>query len=171
MRLPSKTTPSPDKQYLRGGTPERLSGVNLKRITSQELLMNLLRLSLVLSFAALACGGGGGATAPDGNTNGSGNNGGNNSGPGSGDCPAGAVCMLSSSYSPKNLTVSVGATVSFINDSGIGHTVNFDGTRAPGVDDIALHTSGRNDRKFTQAGTFNFHCTQHVGMTGSIKVQ
>jgi plastocyanin len=134
--------------------------------------MNLLRLSVVASFALMACGGGGGATAPDGANNGSGNNGGNNSGPGnSNDCPAGAVCMLSSSYSPKTLNVAVGATVSFINDSGIGHTVNFDGTRSPGVTDIPLHTSGRNDRTFTQAGTFDFHCTQHAGMTGTIKVQ
>lgn len=130
--------------------------------------MNLIRLSLVLSLAALACSGGGGDSTGPGTTGG--NNNGNNGGSG-GDCPAGAVCMLSSSYTPTNLTVTAGSTVTFINDSGIGHTVNFDGTRSPGVDDIPLHTSGRNDRRFTQAGTFNFHCTQHVGMTGKITVQ
>lgn len=128
--------------------------------------MSLLRLSLAVSFAALACSGGGGSTAPDTNTGGNGGNGG-----GSGDCPSGAICMLSSTYSPKTLTVSVGTTVPFINDSGIGHTVNFDGTRPVGVDDIPLPASGRNERKFTNAGTFNFHCTQHVGMTGTITVQ
>ena len=129
--------------------------------------MKLLRLSVIASFALLACSGGG-STGPA--TSG-GNNGGDNSGSGNNNCPSGAVCMLSSSYSPKNLTVNVGATVPFINDSGINHTVNFDGTRPAGVDDIPLHNSGRNDRKFTQAGTFNFHCTQHAGMTGSITVQ
>jgi plastocyanin len=133
--------------------------------------MNLIRLSLVLSLSALACSGGGGDSTGPGTTSG-GNNGGNNGGSGgSGDCPAGAVCMLSSSYSPKTLTVAAGATVPFINDSGIGHTVNFDGTRPTGVEDIPLHTSGRNERKFNNAGTFNFHCTQHVGMTGTITVQ
>lgn len=128
--------------------------------------MNIMRWTAIVSFATLAaCSGGGGTTDPVGGGGGGGGGGGN------GDCPTGAVCMLSSTYSPKTITVNKGATVTFINDSGIGHTVNFDGTRSPGVEDIPLHTTGHNDRVFTQVGTFNFHCTQHVGMTGSVIVQ
>jgi plastocyanin len=79
--------------------------------------------------------------------------------------------MLSSTYTPTTLTVNAGATVDFINDSGISHTVNFDGTRATGVEDIALNNAGTFPRKFNEVGTFNFHCTQHAGMTGKIVVQ
>ena len=78
--------------------------------------------------------------------------------------------MLASSFSPVPLTVTRGATVTFQNNSGIGHTVNFDGTKSPGVDDIGLHSNGNNARIFSQAGKFAFHCTQHGGMTGEIVV-
>jgi plastocyanin len=67
--------------------------------------------------------------------------------------------------------VSKGAVVTFSNNSGIYHTVTFDGTRSPGVEDVVLNNGGDYNRTFTQAGTFNFHCTQHAGMTGSIIVQ
>lgn len=79
--------------------------------------------------------------------------------------------MLSSTYTPTTLTVNAGTTVNFINDSGISHTVNFDGTRPTGVEDVALNNSGTFPRKFNETGTFNFHCTQHAGMTGKIVVQ
>jgi plastocyanin len=79
--------------------------------------------------------------------------------------------MLISSFSPATLTVNSGATVNFINDSGIAHTVNFDGTRPAGVDDIGLNSSGTFARTFTTIGTFNYHCSQHAGMTGKIVVQ
>lgn len=132
--------------------------------------MNLVRWSTIAAFIVVAgCSGGGGDSTGPG-TGGNGGNGGGGGG-GGGTCPAGAICFGSSQYSPRSITVNVGATVPFINDSGIGHTVNFDSPRPPLVEDIGLHTSGTNNRTFSQAGTFNFHCTQHVGMTGSIVVQ
>jgi plastocyanin len=67
--------------------------------------------------------------------------------------------------------VSAGSTVSFINNSGITHDVNFDGTRPAGVDNIGLHSTGTNTRTFTTPGRFAFHCSQHAGMTGEIVVQ
>jgi plastocyanin len=78
--------------------------------------------------------------------------------------------MLSSRFSPTSLSVTEGTTVHFVNDSGVGHTVMFDGTRPPGVADILLHSSGTNDRIFTTAGTFAFHCSIHAGMNGQIVV-
>ena len=78
--------------------------------------------------------------------------------------------MLSASYTPTTLTVNAGTTVNFVNNSQISHTVNFDGTRPPGVTDIPLNDSGTFPRVFNDVGTFNFHCTQHVGMTGKIVV-
>jgi len=66
--------------------------------------------------------------------------------------------------------VSKGTTVTFHNDSGIQHTVNFDGTRATGVADVGLNSTGDFPRTFNDAGTFKFHCTQHAGMNGQIVV-
>jgi plastocyanin len=77
--------------------------------------------------------------------------------------------MLASAYNPTTLTVNKNSIVAFINNSGAGHTVTFD-DRPDGVTDIPLHTSGTNNRTFTQVGKFKFHCTQHGGMSGEITV-
>ena len=131
--------------------------------------MNLFRTAAAtMLIVAAACGGGGASTGP-GNTGGN-NNGGNNNGGGS-QCPSGSVCMLSSTFTPTSITVTKGSSVTFSNGSGVFHTVNFDGTRPPGVDDVPLNSSGDFPRTFTEVGTFNFHCTQHAGMTGKVIVQ
>jgi plastocyanin len=80
------------------------------------------------------------------------------------------VCFLSTNYNPTSLTVAKGTTVTFHNDSGIDHTVNFDGTRPPGVTDVPLNNAGDFPRTFSDAGTWKFHCTQHAGMTGQVVV-
>ena len=79
--------------------------------------------------------------------------------------------MLLSSYSPTSLNVARGTTVDFVNSSAIAHTVNFDGTRPPGVSDVPLNNGGNFPRQFNDVGTFNFHCTEHVGMNGLVRVQ
>ena len=79
--------------------------------------------------------------------------------------------MITSSYSPSSLTVAKGTTVDFVNNSSINHKVNFDGTRPPGVDNVPLNSSGTFPRTFNDVGTFAFHCTEHAGMTGQVKVQ
>ena len=78
--------------------------------------------------------------------------------------------MLASSFIPVPLTVTSGATVPFQNTSGILHTVDFDSPFSPGVTDIPAHSSGTNNRVFSQAGRFPFHCSLHAGMTGEIIV-
>lgn len=130
--------------------------------------MRHVRFSLFLVLAAAACSGGGGSTGP-GSSNGSGSGTGSGGGANN-DCPSGAVCFLASTYTPTSLIVSKGATVNFVNNSGISHTVNFDGTRPAGVADIPLNSSGTFARTFSETGHFGFHCTQHVGMTGEIVV-
>ena len=140
--------------------------------------MNLLRFSGIVSLAiVVACSGGGGSTGPGGSSNTGGNGGGNGGGSndpyggGNATCPSGSVCMLVTSYDPASLSVAKGATVNFVNNSGVSHTVTFDGTRPQGVNDVPLNSSGTYGRTFNDAGRFAFHCTQHVGMTGEIVVQ
>ena len=142
--------------------------------------MKMVRYSalLVSLVLAVACSGGG-STGPGGSSNSGGNNGGGTGGntdpygggTGNTTCPAGSVCFLSASFEPGSLTIAKGTTVNFVNNSGISHTVNFDGTRPPGVTDIPLNSSGTFARTFNDAGRYAFHCTQHAGMTGEVVVQ
>ena len=126
--------------------------------------MKAVRLSgILVLLAGAAC-----SSSTDPGTRGSGGGGGG--GGGGTSCPAGSVCLLSASYSPTSISVARGGNVSWINDSGILHTVTFDAPRPTGVDDVGLHSSGTNVRTFPTAGRFPFHCTQHGGMTGEVNV-
>lgn len=78
------------------------------------------------------------------------------------------VANGSFAFSPQTLTISVGATIVWKNDTTAPHTVTSDtgvfdsGTIAPG---------GTFSFKFTQAGTFAYHCNIHPFMTASIIVK
>ena len=147
--------------------------------------MKFGRYSGILALVIAAACSGGGSTGPGGSSGGTGGTGGSGGTGGTGgtggdpyggggtggSCPANTVCFLTSSFDPTVLTVNKGTTVQFANNSGVGHTVNFDAPRPANVADIPLNTSGTFGRTFNDAGTFNFHCTQHAGMTGQIKVQ
>jgi len=70
-------------------------------------------------------------------------------------------------YSPRTVTVQVGGSVVWSNRDGEKHTT---------VSDTGLWTSdiapGADfTRTFPTAGTFNFHCSLHPNMTGTITVQ
>ena len=70
-------------------------------------------------------------------------------------------------FSPASVDVAVGATVTW--NFQATHNVTF--AFAPGVpSDISDTPSGSAARTFTQAGTFNYQCTLHPGMTGTVIV-
>lgn len=123
---------------------------------------NLVRAAIA---ALVAAGCSGGSTSPGTGSGGSGGGG------GAGQCPAGAVCMVNTSFEPPSLTVARGAAVTFANISGIVHNVTFAAPAAAGVTDIPNHSSGSNGRTFPNAGTHAFTCTLHAGMNGQIVVQ
>ena len=76
-----------------------------------------------------------------------------------------AVAVADNSFSPASLKVAVGDTVTFENEGAIAHTVTGDdfdsGSLAPG----ATFTF-----KATEKGTFDYVCTFHAGMQGTIEV-
>ncbi len=67
--------------------------------------------------------------------------------------------------SPQTLNISMGTTVMWNNTTSVPHTITGSsfgsGTISPG---------GSFSFKFTQAGTFAYHCMFHPYMTASIKV-
>jgi plastocyanin len=77
----------------------------------------------------------------------------------------------SNSFNPGSVEIAAGGTVqwTFSTSYGGGHTVTFDAVNgAPG--DIGTTESGSVSRSFPTAGTFNYHCSNHAGMTGTVVV-
>jgi plastocyanin len=73
-------------------------------------------------------------------------------------------------YSPSNIMVSTGATVTWTwNSGGVAHTVTFD----DGAQGSGAKSSGTFSRTFTAAGTYTYYCQIHgrAVMSGSITVQ
>src|SRR5262245_8162765 len=82
--------------------------------------------------------------------------------------PAGASNLGNQAYSPDAVNVSVGGTVTWMNNDSTAHTSTSDGNAwnsgvvAPG---------GQFSFTFQTAGTFPYHCTLHPGMVGKVVVQ
>ena len=71
-------------------------------------------------------------------------------------------------YSPSSITINVGDTIVWTNYDSASHTVTSnDGT----FDSGGISTGSTFSFTFTNAGTFNYHCSPHPNMTGSVTVQ
>ena len=72
------------------------------------------------------------------------------------------------SFGPQTVTVSVGATVTWINRDDIPHTVvSTDGVFNSKVKD----TDEKFSYTFAKAGTYLYYCSVHPKMTGKVVVQ
>lgn len=143
-----------------------------------------MRLSYVmLVVAVIGCGGGGGGdgytTGPTGGTN-SGGTGGTGGGSGA----AGATASVSAtqsddgygtavfSFSPPSVSITRGGTVTWTNESNsTQHNITFITSGSPSNAANFTASSGTVSRTFPTAGTYSYHCTNHAGMDGTVKVQ
>jgi adhesin/invasin len=71
-------------------------------------------------------------------------------------------------FSPDSVLIALNGTVTFAWASAVTHNVTFTTANAPA--NIGNNSSGSFPRQFTTAGTFNYHCTIHGGMTGKVVV-
>lgn len=75
------------------------------------------------------------------------------------------------SFSPSSITVPVGATVVWTNDSAAAHTVTSDSGDAFTWDSSTVSSGGGTFAEtFTKAGTFTYHCSFHPSMHGTVIV-
>ncbi|HET6228720.1 MAG TPA: carboxypeptidase regulatory-like domain-containing protein [Longimicrobiaceae bacterium] len=76
-------------------------------------------------------------------------------------------------FSPPDKTVSVGATVRWINDTPTAHTItnNVAGQAGAWASHDISGSGTTFTHTFTTAGVYDYHCTVHAGMTGRIAVQ
>ena len=78
------------------------------------------------------------------------------------------VDIADNSFTPSTLTVPLHTSVTWSWGGANIHNVTFTTVGAPA--NIANMTSGTASRTFDTAGTFNYHCTNHAGMTASVTV-
>src|SRR5881397_3691714 len=71
-------------------------------------------------------------------------------------------------FSPSNLTVKVGKTVTWVNKDTVTHTVTSDGSSM--FDSGFMPTGATFQFTFTTAGTYPYYCTVHPFMKGAIVV-
>ena len=124
-----------------------------------------MHLLVVAMLAAAACGGGGGdsPTSPGnpGNT-------GNPGGPSTSPTATNAVTVGNNHFTPSAIQVSPGTTVTWTwSTDAITHNVTF----ADGASSGDQGAGSTYSRTFGTAGTFNYQCTLHAGMTGSVTVK
>jgi plastocyanin len=78
------------------------------------------------------------------------------------------VEIKDNAFSPASLTVSAGSTVTWKNEDPYAHTVTMQG--ANGFDSGSLDTGKTFTETFTTPGTYNYVCSIHPSMTGTITV-
>jgi plastocyanin len=131
-------------------------------------------IALILACLALglaACGG-------DDDSGGGSSGGGSSSGESSGGASSGggtSVSMQNIQFSPKDLTVKAGQTVTFTNDESVPHDVHKES--GPGKDfssgpDGGMQQGDTFKLKLDKPGTYKYVCDVHApGMAGTITVK
>jgi plastocyanin len=76
------------------------------------------------------------------------------------------VSVKDNLFSPRSVTVSKGATVTWSWKGHAAHNVTFRGSAHS-----RTQTSGTYRHKFNNKGTFAYRCTIHPGMVGAIRVK
>lgn len=125
--------------------------------------MRLAVFGLAMTVAAAACGGGGGGGGPTAPGVGAG---------GGGATPlvhAKEVTTGGSSFNPATETIPVNDSI-FYRFGGVTHNVTFV-PRAGAPDNIGDTANATVKRAFKTVGTFDYRCTIHLGMDGTIVVQ
>jgi len=87
--------------------------------------------------------------------------------------PAGSSAEVTATtglqFVPPSVTIAVGGTVRWTFQS-VAHNVTFDGA-AGAPTNISTKSNTTDERTFNQAGTFNYACTLHGGMNGTVVVR
>lgn len=84
--------------------------------------------------------------------------------------PTASVSLTGLAFNPAAITISAGTTVIWTNNDSVTHNVT--STSAP----VAFNSGdfgpgGVYSHKFTTVGTYEYQCTIHPNMTGSVTVQ
>ena len=79
------------------------------------------------------------------------------------------VSMESIKFAPESVSVKAGDTITWTNNDSVGHDVTGDNFKSG--DPGAMQNGDTYENTFDKAGTFEYVCTVHPGMEGTITVQ
>ncbi|MEP6989527.1 MAG: plastocyanin/azurin family copper-binding protein [bacterium] len=125
-----------------------------------RLMRNRLLLLAVL-LSSMSCGGAASSTGT--------NNNGNGTGTGVTPTVTTSVTLQNTAFNPSSIQVSAGAVVTYTNSDGIAHNVTFSSATIGGTGDFT--TGAKTLTMPTAAGSYDYHCSIHPGMTGSVTVK
>jgi plastocyanin len=82
--------------------------------------------------------------------------------------PAGASALGNRAFSPDDITVAAGTTVTWTNTDSVAHTST---SNVDGWNSGIVGPSAQFSFTFPTAGTFEYHCAIHPGMVGTVTVR
>jgi plastocyanin len=137
-----------------------VSGTTKEANVHRSRALPVVGVLLPLVIGLAACGGGGATSAPAASQGG---------GTGGGDTGE-TVSMANTQFSPSELTIAPGTTVTFTNTSG--HTVT-EGSNGEAVADPIVDEQGGADVTvtFEEPGTYQITCKIHPSMNMTITVE
>lgn len=142
----------------------------------KKTIFALSMFALLLLFAG--CGGqqpsGGGTTAthpeppPTGNSGGTSTvtSSGGTTSEAAGTASAAAITIQNFAFSPSTITIAKGTTVAWTNKDSAPHAIKWEGVESP-----AMNQGEKFEYKFENAGTYEYSCSIHPSMKGTIVVQ
>lgn len=82
------------------------------------------------------------------------------------------VLMQNNTFQPAEITISVGTTITWTNEDAVGHTVT-SGTRGSpsGMFDADVGAGETFSFTFEETGTYEYFCSIHPGMDGTVIVE
>jgi plastocyanin len=72
-------------------------------------------------------------------------------------------------FNPAEITIKAGDTVTWTNEDSAGHDVTGDAFKSGAAGGIG--NGDTFEHTFDEAGTFDYVCTVHPGMEGTVKVE
>jgi len=83
----------------------------------------------------------------------------------------GAVTIENMMFSPSQITVAKGGTVTWTNKDSVSHTVTDDLSNVGGPASGDIQPGKTYSFTFNKTGSFQYHCTIHPSMRGTIVVK
>lgn len=82
------------------------------------------------------------------------------------------VGLTATTFTPRDVTIPVGSTIVWVNQTAVAHTISPNQPNEAGTW-VDTNISGLNtefEHTFSTAGTFDYVCKLHAGMTGVVRV-
>jgi|SRR5947209_20315278 len=83
----------------------------------------------------------------------------------------GSISITNMMFTPSQITVAKGGTVTWTNNDATTHTVVDDLTNVGGPSSGQIAPGGTYSFTFTKTGSFQYHCSIHPSMRGTIVVK